>query len=745
MSQILLVDDEAVARKVISAQVEKLGHTVFTAASAEEAEAIFSEHRMDMALVDLRLGEKSGLDLLTAFKDQEPDCQVVLITAYASVESAAEAMRLGASDYLVKPVQAHDLLRAIKSALKHKRVIEENRVLEEENRLYRNHLEDRLAEQTAELRASEERYRKLVDTIPDAIVVHSEGKIVYANPGAAHIFAASNVEKLLGMPVLDLAHPESLDIIKRRIRKTIEYGEPAPRIEEKLLRLDGSAFIAEVRAVPTTYHERPAIQAIIHDITERKRAEEAIKESEQRFRAIFETIQDLYYRADIDGTLVNISPSCLQLTGYSQEELIGTDITTYYADPDQRGAFLQALQKNGAVNDFEVGLVRKDGTHRIASVTSHVVLDQEKRPVAVEGIARDITERKKSEKSFRNLVESAFDAIIVHKDMKVLYANPAAQKMFGANSLLSVLGRSVLDYVHPCFRSFAEKRVNQVIRKQQPIPPIELKAVLQTGEELDIDITSAPITYADNEAVVSVVRDITERKRREEAIIRLSEENSRLAQQMILAQDKERHHIAQELHDELGQSLTLIKTEIARAASRSEDREELAEIIATIDAATDEVITTTRNMFNRLRPTIMDGMSLMEEIEAQVKAWERQYGVVCNLDISGKLDDLEEQVSLTVYRIVQECLTNIAKHASARKVDILFHRQEQPDASGKEHDTALIVVADDGKGMDLDKLDTKGLGLVGMRERAHAVHGELSIKSSPGKGTRVSVTIPLER
>lgn len=297
MSRILLVDDEAVAREVIGAQLEQLGHTVFTAASAGEARVAFSEHGMDMVLVDIRLGEESGLDLLPAFREQEPDCQVVLITAYASVETAAEAMRLGASDYLVKPVQAHDLVRAVKRCLEHKRVLEENRRLEEENRQHREHLEERVREQTAE-----------------------------------------------------------------------------------------------------------------------------IAESEQRFRAIFETIRDLYYRTDMEGRVTSVSPSCLPLTGYSPEELIGTDIATYYADPDQRGALLQALQNTGSVNDFEVELVHKDGTHRTASVTSHIVSDQEHHPVAVEGIARDITERKKAEEALKEQMQKLerFNKLAVGREMKMI-------------------------------------------------------------------------------------------------------------------------------------------------------------------------------------------------------------------------------------------------------------------------------------------------------------------------------------
>ena len=401
MSRILLVDDEIIVRKVIGAQLGKLGHTVFTAASAEEARAVFSENSMDMAFVDLRLGNQSGIDLLQVFKEHNPDCQIVLITGYASTETAIEAMRLGASDYLVKPVRSHELVRVVERCLEHKRVLEENRRLEEENRQHREHLEEKVREQTAK-----------------------------------------------------------------------------------------------------------------------------IADGEQRFRAIFETIPDLYYRTDMEGRVTNVSPSCLHLTGYSPEEIIGTDITTYYADPNQCDALLQALQKNRLVNDFEVELVRKDGTYRIVSVTAHLVFDRENQPVAVEGIARDITERKhaeievrQSEEKYRVLMQNAADAIfIADAETGILIdTNQSAENLIGRQREEMIGMHQSKLHPEDEIENYT-KLFRHHVESGGGVVAVPVYVQHRDGRRIPVEISSGVAEVDGKQILLSIFRDATKRKQAEKIL-----------------------------------------------------------------------------------------------------------------------------------------------------------------------------------------------------------------------------------
>jgi diguanylate cyclase (GGDEF)-like protein/PAS domain S-box-containing protein len=130
---------------------------------------------------------------------------------------------------------------------------------------------------------------------------------------------------------------------------------------------------------------------------------EALRESEKRFRSIFESIQDLYYRTDIDGGVINVSPSCFAITGYKPEEIIGQASTAFYADPGQRDELMQQLRQKGVVNDYEVLLVKKNGSRRTASISSHLLFDDEHQLTGVEGTLRDITERKLAEAKMEHL------------------------------------------------------------------------------------------------------------------------------------------------------------------------------------------------------------------------------------------------------------------------------------------------------------------------------------------------------
>jgi len=227
------------------------------------------------------------------------------------------------------------------------------------------------------------------------------------------------------------------------------------------------------------------------------------------------------------GRWVYVNPAGVKmLRGASKEDVIGRR-TLEFIYPEDRHIARGLFQKIGANRKltpfFEMRMQSADGKVLPVELSGLQISYNGKRAALI--IARDISDRKavedelrESEKRFRNLVESAFDAIIVHRNEKVLYANAAAVRMFAAPDLKAVLGRSVIEYVHPRYRGFAAKRVRQMYRRGEPIRPIEMKALLMDGAELDIEITSAPITYHGKPAALSVVRDISERKQAEAAL-----------------------------------------------------------------------------------------------------------------------------------------------------------------------------------------------------------------------------------
>jgi len=217
----------------------------------------------------------------------------------------------------------------------------------------------------------------------------------------------------------------------------------------------------------------------------------------------------------------------------------------------------------------------------------------------------------------------------------------------------------------------------------------------------------------------------------------------------LVMQENERRHLARELHDEMGQCIAAIQADakiISEFAARCDCRlVTSAEAIKAVSARIYEFVHAT---MLQLRPSMLDNLGLGDAIREEVNVWRsRHQDTGCTLSINTDLDGLDEQTNITIYRIIQECLTNIAKHANARSIAIEIDRVEAtlPGDTDTMPVAALrIFIRDDGVGMD-PKASGQGLGLIGMRERAGALGGMLSIQATPGQGVAIVVTLPLDR
>jgi two-component system, NarL family, sensor histidine kinase UhpB len=219
-------------------------------------------------------------------------------------------------------------------------------------------------------------------------------------------------------------------------------------------------------------------------------------------------------------------------------------------------------------------------------------------------------------------------------------------------------------------------------------------------------------------------------------------ENQRLTRELLNAQETERRHLAHELHDEIAQCVSAIHADAAAIRTRGgEGVRESAEAIVQVVKQLKETV---RTMIRRIRPAYLEGLGLEAGLREQVAAFRsRNPGVLCILDVQGDLANLVEEVGVTIYRIVQESLTNIAVHANARNVliDLRLQPARLSAVSGSEHEAIALTVTDDGAGF-FQLSANRGLGLTGIRERARALGGSCSIVSEPGRGTRIEVVVP---
>ena len=302
------------------------------------------------------------------------------------------------------------------------------------------------------LRESEDRYRKLVEISPDAVFLHQEGKIIYANPAGIRLLGASYAEEIIGKNILDFISPVFLDIIKVNIQKDLE-GEISPRTELHMDRVEGTSILVEGRGIRTLVDGKPTVQVAIRDVTKQKQAEIVLRGSEEKHRTLAEASTDLIFMIGRDDQVEYINSYASAMVNKTVDQIIGAPRASLFPHEVARN------QKKALETVFETGNpVRNEGPLTFGGLTrwfDHYLTplkDTDNCVRSVLGISRDITERKnaekqlhKSEQLYQRLLECSFDAIAVHKDSKIVFLNERAVKILGAIAPGDLIGKSIFD------------------------------------------------------------------------------------------------------------------------------------------------------------------------------------------------------------------------------------------------------------------------------------------------------------
>jgi diguanylate cyclase (GGDEF)-like protein/PAS domain S-box-containing protein len=378
------------------------------------------------------------------------------------------------------------------------------------------------------LRESEQRYRALVETSPDAITVTGlDMNIIMVNQQAALLYGFDSVAEVLssGRKALDFIAPDDRQHAIENAQKTLETGV-ARNGEYSLLRKDGSPFPGEVAAslIRDAEGNPKGFLAVVRDISERKRAEKALRESEAKYRQIFENVQDIFYRTNIQGTIVEISPS-VERYGYSREGLVGTSVLEIYERPEERAALVQELLEHGEVVDYEMRLRTGDGRTIDASVSAHLLRGPDGTPVWFDGSIRDITERKQAEKAlreseakYRHIFENVQDIFYRTDAQGIITEISPAMERYGYTRE-ELIGTQVLDvYEDPEERS----TLLQVLFERGEVLDYEVRLKARDGRVIPTSVSTRLLRDPDGAflGVEGTLRDVGERKRMEQALAR---------------------------------------------------------------------------------------------------------------------------------------------------------------------------------------------------------------------------------
>ena len=463
------------------------------------------------------------------------------------------------------------------------------------------------------------------------------------------------------------------------------------------------------------------------------RAEEALEESERRYRELFDSASDAVFNRRLNGEIVEVNQAAQALTGYTVQELLDMNISGLL--PPE--SFTLSMDKQKIMLDgedvaqrYEMELLRKDGTSLVIEAVDRL-LSKNDESVGVQVIVRDVTERKKMEKrllerekTFRAIAEQSSDGIlIVTPEGNYVYVNNGASEITGY-SVEELLRMNLFNLVHPeelpKVRERSRKR-----RDGKHIPrQYETVFVRKDGKAIPVEMVEAKALWYDEPTVQIVFRDIAERKRLRNYVAEITR-----------AQEEERKRIARELHDDTIQSLAALSLDIQTITRDKGLSLETFQRLEKLRRDTGSIIDGVRRYSYELRPAVLDQLGLIPALELLTSELNRVTRIKSHLEVIGYERRLAPDLELAIFRIVQEALRNVRKHAQAKKASVIVEFNM---------DNICLGITDDGQGFELpestgDFAFRHKMGLVGMQERARLFGGELSITSQIGKGTTVSL------
>jgi len=322
---------------------------------------------------------------------------------------------------------------------------------------------------------------------------------------------------------------------------------------------------------------------------------------------------------------------------------------------------------------------------------------------------------------------------------RFLYANPAAQRMLG-RPLAYLIGKRSREVAPPSSAArFFQGKLERIVRAEDAVEEqFTLVAPVTRGSEAiyyQVRLVPERDQYGGLVSILAVARNVSAMHAVERRLKESHEQLRRLSSHRETTREEERKRIAREIHDELGQQLTALRIGISLLRLQfGNDHPLLLVRVQVLLARVDEIIHGVRNVATSLRPSALD-MGLTSALEWLVSEFSQSTGIHCELRASSARLELDGERATAAFRVIQESLTNVARHALASRVDIRLER-------GVEH--VLIEVRDNGKGFDPEQLPKGALGILGMRERGHMLGGAVAIDSTPGQGVRVRVQIPIQ-
>ncbi len=603
----------------------------------------------------------------------------------------------------------------------------------------------------ARLRESEERFARLFQDAPLAYQsLDRKGCIVDINRAWTDTFGFSP-EEVSGKWIGEIIIPEDRDPYRMAFLKVLREG--VMHTELRMNDRNGKISLISVDGQLSLKMDGSfdKIHCILQDITERRKMEERLRESEEKYRRIAENMSDVIWTIDTDLNTTYVSPSVERLIGEPAEvhkqKSLGErlpphsliKLKTILAEEMEKEK--DPLVDKSRSRLFEIEHYKADGGIIWLGMNVSIIRDSKGNVTGYQGTTRDISELKKNEMELRDreerhrlIMDNSMDAILLTKpDGSILSANRSACEMFQmTEEEICAVGRDgIVDT--------GDTRLEKLIETRNRLGRVkgELTFIRKDGTRFPSEITSSIFRDSKGELRSSmIIRDVTERKSAEKKLRENEEKYRELSHHLIKVREDERLQIARELHDDLGQKLTVLSLSFSRIKSKIIPQfPELEKPLEDLSGLHVMTVESLNRISSGLRPSVLDDLGICAAVKWLVREFSKSSGIGCSLICNPETLILNDKLTLAVFRIIQESLTNVARHSDATKASVLIK-------ADSEH--IILRIKDNGKGIDNSGLsDRMSFGLIGMRERTEVFGGTFRIGNRPGKGTRITAIIPL--
>ena len=746
---ILIVDDNEENLDLLESIIGRLRVNVVRALSGSEALQKTKKIKLALSIIDVRMPEMSGYELAAKLNSERPGEKIPIIFLTANDSDEIEIVKgygSGAVDYIFKPVNPHVLRSKIGVFLD---LFQQNITIIKDVALLKKSA-DKMSRVIAALKKSDERYKSYVNNAPDGVFITDDaGRFLELNKALCRITGFSQ-DELLMMSLPELLPEESFGKGLAKFVKDLRSGHV--KAELQFRHKNGSMRWWTLDAVILS---KTHFLYFTKDIPDYKRVIEALWDTDLQMGRIIKgaNVGAMEWNVQSGETLFN--EEFAKILGYAHSELedvigisSGWAPDELFSHPDEKIKTLEKLERHFSGElpyyDNELRIKHKDGRWMWVNDRARVITrTDEGKPLIMSGTRTNITKRKVAELALRESEETIAesqriahigswkwdilsDTIRFSKEMFNVYG--ISPETFDGKF------KSLDKVIHPDDLELFKSNIKASLSRART-SPFGYRVIHNDGSVHDLyaevrtefDRSGKPITS------IGTVQDITERKIAEKEKTEL-EQLQQLTQYTEKARETERAAISRELHDDLGQALTAVKIDLGMIRSSISDQGVVSQINK-VSALVGDTIKTVQRITSNLRPDIIYDLGLETALEWYTKEYAERYGKAVSLELDPAISFSSED-SLTLFRIMQESLTNVARHSRASKVGIKLCR---------EGDYINFCISDNGIGITDSQRNAKNsFGIISMNERAASLQAKFDVSSKKGGGTVIKLMIPFK-